>query len=274
MRKIRLFYWAGFKNFGDELSIYIAQKLHGNVERSSKWLCNAIFVGSMLNLVMTRSAFIYRAFWLLLPPVKVWGGGYVEFVERRRNVKLFRRLDVRACRGVHTLERLRQERAAKIADNVVLADSGLLVSRLIDAAHVKKKYELGIIPHVHDKHSTLLSNIKVKSTIVIDIQQSPEAFIEQLLECKNIISSALHGLVAADAYGIPNIRMILSDKIEGGDVKYNDYYSAFGLDSHKYIDLTKREFAESDLPDIKESYIIKPEQVKQLQEKLLAVFPF
>ncbi len=43
----------------------------------------------------------------------------------------------------------------------------------------------------------------------------------------------LHGLILADAYNIPSLRFTLSDKIIGGDFKYQDYYSGVGIDSFK-----------------------------------------
>ena len=36
-------------------------------------------------------------------------------------------------------------------------------------------------------------------------------------------SSSLHGIIIADAYGVPSRRLILSELI-GGDFKFNDYY--------------------------------------------------
>ena len=46
----------------------------------------------------------------------------------------------------------------------------------------------------------------------------------------------MHGLIAADSFCIPNIRIILSDNIIGKDFKYNDYYSVFGIENHNKID--------------------------------------
>ena len=274
MKKIKLFYFTKKVNFGDELSPYLTHKLHKNVVVASKWKCNALFVGSMLGRLMSNSSLIFRLpSILLLPSVKVWGGGYFD-LKGRENVKPFRRLDVRACRGVHTLERLKKERGVKIAKNIVLADPGILISRFIDTSQSKKKFALGIIPHYADKKNELLSKIKVTNSKEIDIQLSPEEFMNELSECENVISSSLHGLIAADSLGIPNVRMHVSGKLHGGDFKYHDYYSAYGMDKHTIIDLTKQDFADKDLPSIKESYKIKPEQVKNLQEKLLAVFPF
>ena len=274
MKKIKLFYFTKKANFGDELSPYLARKLHKNVVVASKWQCNALFVGSMLGRLMSNSSLIVRLPSIIfLPSVKVWGGGYFD-LKGRENVKPFRRLDVQACRGVHTLERIKKEVGVKIAKDVVLADPGILASHFIDTSQNKKKFVLGIIPHYADKENELLSKIKVTNAKEIDIQLSPEKFMNELSECENVISSSLHGLIAADSLGIPNVRMHVSGKLHGGDFKYHDYYSAYGMEEHTVIDLTKQEFTDKDLPTIKESYKIKPEQVKKLQDKLLAAFPF
>ena len=37
------------------------------------------------------------------------------------------------------------------------------------------------------------------------------------------MSSSLHGLIAADAYGIPNARINLTGRLVGGDFKFEDY---------------------------------------------------
>jgi hypothetical protein len=44
-----------------------------------------------------------------------------------------------------------------------------------------------------------------------------------------VISSSLHGLIVADSLGIPNVWLRLSPDVLGGDYKFKDYYSVFGL---------------------------------------------
>jgi len=278
MMKLRLYYDNTLPNFGDALSLYIAEKLYGPSEYASKTRCNAVFLGSLLGRFFAASfhkkiRWVLRPFTLALPPAIIWGAGYIE-IWGRDKMTLYRKLDVRACRGYLTLARLRREKHAIIADDVVCADPGLLAGKLIDTSEEKKTYTLGIIPHYVDKSAPILQKIQVNNAIEIDIQLPPDEFMKKVAACEGIISSALHGLVAADSLGIPNIRMVCSDKIAGGDYKYDDYYSAFGMRSHKKINLHEQCFSENDLKDMMDNYPIAIDQVEQLQDALLDVFPW
>jgi len=64
---------------------------------------------------------------------------------------------------------------------------------------------------------------------MIDLRQSVTTVTAQIRACKHIISSSLHGLIVADAFQIPNSRMIVTDGIIGKNHKFEDYYSCFGL---------------------------------------------
>jgi hypothetical protein len=61
----------------------------------------------------------------------------------------------------------------------------------------------------------------------------PKEVISQIAQCNSILSSSLHGLITADSLRIPNIRIEISTAIRGGDWKFNDYYSAFGIEPLK-----------------------------------------
>jgi pyruvyltransferase len=52
-----------------------------------------------------------------------------------------------------------------------------------------------------------------------------EEFINDICRCEKIYSSSLHGIVCANAYGIPVERIKLGNKTIGGDFKFNDYQS-------------------------------------------------
>jgi pyruvyltransferase len=57
-----------------------------------------------------------------------------------------------------------------------------------------------------------------------------EEVIDLVLQSERIVSSSLHGLIVADAYGIPSRWIKISDRILGDGTKYMDYYSSIGYD--------------------------------------------
>lgn len=261
-------YWFQSRpNFGDLLNPFLFEYLGHRLSHTGVNACDVIAIGSLMELLFSdkKCKRIKR-------PLIVYGTGFIKAPDA--NVYLKRNLDVRAVRGYNTLARLRGIQGVKISENVVVGDPGLLAPILLDGEIPTKKYKLGIIPHYVDADSPLLKKITCKDTTIIDITLDPVSFMKKIAECENVISSAMHGLIAADSLGIPNIRMIISDKIIGGDYKYDDYYSAFGIKKHHRVDLRKESFTEKDLEELKNTYQIKKEMVYQKQIELISAFPY
>jgi hypothetical protein len=67
-----------------------------------------------------------------------------------------------------------------------------------------------------------------------------EHFIDQVAGKKLIISTSLHGIIVAHAYGVPaiwcSLRGQLND-IPGDDMKFHDYFMTVGLENLAPIDL-------------------------------------
>ena len=74
-----------------------------------------------------------------------------------------------------------------------------------------------------------------------------------MLEVENVISSSLHGLIIADAYGIPNARVNISNKLIGGDFKFKDYCMSVGRE----IDLGFQLYKNTTLKEISELHFNK-----------------
>ena len=270
---LRLFYFNQRKNFGDALNVDFFEKFGIPLVFSKPKNCRMVSIGSLLDCFFTPKYKIFKILrGRLSAPVLVWGTGFIY--QNDRNRALFRRLDVRAVRGYKTLERLKSYSGVRVAENAAVGDPGLLVSKIFDVGTVQKKYKLGVVPHYADKESPFLAGIKVSDSIVLDIEQPTEAFVRSLAECEVVISSSMHGLVAADSLGIPNIRMVLSDNLTGGDYKFEDYYSAFGLTNHKKVDLRTCEFTDADVDWLKQDYPITRQQVEIICQKLMDSFPF
>jgi autotransporter strand-loop-strand O-heptosyltransferase len=111
----------------------------------------------------------------------------------------------------------------------IYGDPALLFPKIYNPV-INKKYKYGLIPHYIDY--TILEGLQSINHIddlgikIINITSDVYEFINQVLECEFILSSSLHGLIVADAYGIPNHRVEISSLIHGGDFKYLDYYAS------------------------------------------------
>jgi len=148
----------------------------------------------------------------------VWGTGCID-----ENMVGDTPKKVYAVRGPLTRQQLLKR---NIDCPEVYGDPALLYP-MIYSPKVEKKYKWGIIPHYIEFESeedrNVIRNLEKQGFKVIDICSGEKEFIDELLEVENVISSSLHGLIVADAYGIPNARVNISNKLIGGDFKFKDY---------------------------------------------------
>lgn len=279
MDAIKLYYFRHTPNLGDLLSISIIERLFGKkVVYASQGECDMVGVGSILEefICYKRNINLKLLFKKYFShELNVWGSGFIE-KEGPDKEFFIRKMRFSALRGKITLERVKKiNKGDNKIDGIALGDPGLLSSYLIDGQQ-KKKFALGILPHYVDRNSPLIEGIRnrIRNSTVIDVREDPAETVKKISECEMIISSAMHGLVVADSLGVPNIRIKLSDKITGGDYKYRDYYSVFGIAEPAAIDLREHNFIETDMGRIAGSYNISKNEVAKLKEGLIKAFPF
>ncbi|MGI8738817.1 MAG: glycosyltransferase [Gammaproteobacteria bacterium] len=152
----------------------------------------------------------------------IWGRGVMH---PRIGVGSPRREHVRALRGKLSVTALR---AAGIAvGDVPLGDPGFFISTVVPRpAPPGRRYSLGLIPHYVDWNHPYVCALRQHENVrVIDVTCPEADFISQVVSCNAIVSSALHGLVIAESYGIPNIWAALSDSVAGEGFKFHDWFS-------------------------------------------------
>ncbi len=259
--------FRGCSNFGDVLNDVILRSFGCKYQHSPYNECNFLAIGSVLDNVVSDSNDRKSG------TISVWGSG---FIKRREGREFFnKRVTIFALRGIFSKMRCENILGTRLS-NMPLGDPGLLISRIYDFKNEQKKYDVGIIPHYIDKDINYLKKIplKNKTYLVIDILEDPEIVCKKINQCRVIISSAMHGLVAADSYGIPNQWIRLSDNVVGGEYKFNDYYSAFDLYGKRPIDLRNHTISDDDIDSIVKDYEISLEKVEKICDSLIDVFPF
>ena len=200
-------YWWPAKNFGDMLSPIIIKHFTGKeiTLAGRQEQGRLLAVGSILHLIRDNDV--------------VWGTG----LNRRLMIALPSGVKFLAVRGPITRHYTR-DRAPEI-----YGDPGILMPMIYNPK-IEKKHKVGVMPHYVDKPF-----VKLKpGEIPIDVQQDWKKTIDQMLSCEKIIASSLHGIVCAEAYGIPAVWTRYSNKIRGKRIKYQDYFLGTGRGIQKY----------------------------------------
>jgi pyruvyltransferase len=151
----------------------------------------------------------------------IWGAGLMSSDLRPRQPPK----KIRAVRGPLTAKALR-DNGFECPD--IFGDPALLLPRYFPNV-TPKRYRLGVIPHVNDASFELPEQVwRSNDVLVINLRRGILRVLQQIQSCEHIVSSSLHGLIAADAYGIPSRRLILGGRLAGGDFKFHDYYASIG----------------------------------------------
>lgn len=199
-------------NFGDLLGPLIVQAIVGrrlSRHRTRQRGPRLLTVGSILHFARTGDS--------------VWGTGVRGAIPIERYT--FNSLDVRAVRGPLTRDHLQQ---LGIEVPQVYGDPGLLVPELfpdLTSKAKQKRSDFVVVPHYTDYSRLALEHKEQCINPCGPVRQC----LRRIAEAERVISSSLHGLVIADALGIPS--QWLECKHES-DFKYRDYVLGSGREPH------------------------------------------
>lgn len=268
--KVIFLYWCslnredGRDNYGDVLSKYLVKKLAKSIVIKVKypssrfynyWIKNYSVIGSIITAASTNTI--------------VWGSGIIKKNENIRKAKFL------AVRGPLTRRRI-IELGYEAPE--VYGDPAILLPVLFDKK-VAKKFEIGIIPHYvdFDEVNEFYKNdsrIKVIDLLTSDVEHTTI----EILECEQIVSSSLHGVIVSQAYNIPAIWVKFSDKLSGDNIKFHDYFESLGIKYNKEfcckVSDLNYEFIKTLFLNEKEILLPKEEIVSFRRKELLNSCPF
>jgi pyruvyltransferase len=212
---VELIYWRPVEsvNFGDELSRATVELMLSRrgitVFDEIPAACRLLAIGSIIHFAQDHSV--------------VWGSGLNGSVTADNHK--YTTLDVRAVRGPITRQFL-ASRGIEVPE--VYGDPGLLIDILTNGRFgASKRRKVGLVPHMFDVGTPEVTRFASSSEIsIIDPCRSWNRVVDEIASCEFIISSSLHGLVVADAYGIQYIYVRLGEN--EGLLKYEDYYAGTG----------------------------------------------
>lgn len=155
----------------------------------------------------------------------VWGSGLL------RDTRIKHRPNVLGVRGTLTAEVMGRN---GFDANLPLGDPALLLRYMpaARAAAQPTRYTFGIIPHYIDANLPSVANLASRlGGRVISIRSSTASLVAQITACEAVLSSSLHGLIAAHALGVPYAWIHFDKLPPGGTFKFHDFFSTTGRDA-------------------------------------------
>jgi len=200
-------FWSKTSNWGDALNPVLIQFLSGKPVRFAQGVDSEkhIVIGSILSTADART--------------EVWGSGFIRAGESV----------VAPPRAIHALRgplSHAEIRKSGIEAPEVFGDPALLLPYFFNP-EIRRRYEVGIVPHYADKAHPWLRKFRGDSRIlIVDVEGDIFEFVRAIKSCEIVLSSSLHGLICADAYAVPSRWIELSMEVIGEGFKFRDYFTS------------------------------------------------
>lgn len=187
----------------------------------------------------------------------IYGGHTNKWSERFHNAK-HRKLDIRAVRGPLTRD-VYLDLGHKCPE--IYGDPAILMPLIYMPKTIEKKHEYMIIPQ-YTQETWLRRYIRSEHVISMNTDDY-KSVIDQIVSCKYVISSSLHGIILAESYNVPAI--YFNGRPGRQQFKFKDYYLGTGRTKFPLV---------TSLVEAYDSYPPELPDLSELREGLLKSFPY
>lgn len=114
----------------------------------------------------------------------------------------------------------------------VYGDPALLLPLIFHPPGVPREHDIGIVPHYIDFSHIQRDHAGLR--LIHPLRTDPLHVVWEIMQCRAIVSSSLHGIIVAHAYRIPAAWVRFGDRLDGDDVKFRDYAESMGIELVPY----------------------------------------
>lgn len=232
------YWWDGRPNFGDTIGPWLIQELSSaravNVREMDLEGPTLYGVGSVVH-------------FLEQPGAIVWGSGLIRPLDKPLKKKLSKVQPeaILAVRGELTRTELVSGLGWKVPR--VFGDPAILLPRFYKPrASPFTSGKIAVVPHYY--HKTLFNPLPENDQVsIVDVEQGMEAVVDQIANASHCISTSLHGVIVAQAYGVPWVWLRIGDNpLRGDRFKFEDFFSMFDRDAVSEHDIQESDVAQLD----------------------------
>ncbi len=209
---LRLHWWKAEPNFGDAINPLIVGYMSGRkVEHAGPRNADMFAIGSMLQ-VVKRSHKEPREG----EKICVWGTGLIRPVFGHNFLE---NVELALLRGPITAALVKRHERR-------FGDPGLLIDEALPFDGARQD-RIGIVPHytLMEDEELLAFVASDPAYLLIDPRGDASEVCHRIAACAHVFASSLHGLIVADAYGVPNTWI---DPEGQSWLKYLDYAASIG----------------------------------------------
>lgn len=285
MKKIKYLYWWNSKpNAGDAASVIVVEWMLGykvrfgsantifhEAKRILRSLIKECKICSWHAPIIKGEKTLY-AIGSIIDDINsnaiIWGSGLGRTWSRIKGHPL-----IYAVRGKLTLNNLPDSYDKK---RIAIGDPAVLLPLIIkDEGMTPIRHKIGIIPHFED-YDYFTTKYADKYHFIDIRTKDLSSFINDILSCEYILSTAMHGIIISQAYGKPALWIRRLD-MNVGDFKFHDYFSSVDIPLYNGFD-NFEEILQSEnnilrlFSENQDKAYVKEETTKKIQQNLIHAF--
>lgn len=210
----RAYWWDWRRNFGDQASPWLLRKAGINISPGTPLNSDVTAIGSILEHLPKDYGGL------------IWGSGLVE-----EGAPQFPRATFLAVRGHLTAACLGLE-------DIALGDPGLLVPDYYSGARPRANREFVVVRHFLHAADRSPESVTHLDPRPVDAGGSMQGVFRAIREAEFVLSSSLHGLVIADAFGVPAAWFREGTDSLVTPFKFRDYESVVSNGESRRVDIS------------------------------------
>lgn len=235
---VAAYWWDGRPNFGDTIGPWLIQKISSkravNVRQVEVDAPTLYSVGSIVQL-------------LEKPGSLIWGSGLIRPIDTALKMQLSNAAPkaILAVRGKLTRSELRSQLDWNVPP--VFGDPAILLPRFFrPSASEASAGKIAVVPHWNHKH--LFKQAPGDEQIkIVNVEQGMEAVVSDIANASHCVSTSLHGVIVAQAYGVPWVWLRIGDiPLLGDRFKFEDFFSMFDRDAVSELDIAEADVDQLD----------------------------
>ena len=261
---IPLYWWGKKTNFGDLIGPWMIEMMTG---RSTANIRHQEEKAGITGLA-TAGSLIHS---LDRPGLEIWGSGSICSLTAEHIRKLAHRepAKIHAVRGWKTFKEL--QKLGWSAPRVFGDPASLLPRLYAPKPRAEVKGKIAIVPHY--MHKTLFAGLGDDAFHMVEVQDQAAPVVDQIASARCVLSTSLHGVIVAQAYGVPWVWLRIRDAaLIGGDFKFEDYFTTIDRDGVRVATLDPGAINDQNIRAVSEfAYLPK---AKLTFDELLEAFPY